>query len=63
MQARPFLSFPLLQTHTEHTPTYTHTHTPWPPADCVWTPGQDLKAGGIPEGWELNSPDYPIQST
>lgn len=59
MQERPFLSFPLLHTHKTppHTHTHEHTRTPWAPPDCVWTPGLDLEAGGIPEGWDLNSPD------
>ena len=44
--------------HTNtHTHTRTHTHTLWPPADCVWTPGLDLVADGIPVGWELIPPD------
>lgn len=42
--------------HTQETHTQ---NTPWPPADCVWTPGQDLEASRIPAGWELNSLDYP----
>lgn len=48
IQARPFLSFLLLQTPTGHT--HTRAHTPWPPDDSVQTPGQDLEVSGIPSG-------------
>ena len=57
MQAGPILVISsLIHRHTQ-TDTHTQTLTPWPPADSVWTPGLDLEAYGIPEGWDLNSPD------
>lgn len=55
-QARPFPSFPEVET-----PTHIHTHLDR--RVTVWTPGQDLEVSGIPSSKELNSSDYPTQST